>query len=112
MTIAPPLSRKRQARNRDSLPRGAYNSRNDWRDHEDNGTIMERLNKYLAHAGVGSRRHCDELIAAGRVRVDGQKVRDLGTRVDPEQHEVSVDGKPVRSERTVHWLVNKPRGVL
>jgi 23S rRNA pseudouridine2605 synthase len=72
---------------------------------------MERLNKVLAHAGVGSRRQCDGLIAAGRVTVDGQPVRDLGTRVGPDQH-VCVDGVPVKHERVVYWLVNKPRNYL
>ena len=73
---------------------------------------MERLNKLLAHAGVGSRRQCDDLIRAGRVRVDGQPVRDLGIKIDPESHKVQVDGTPVRLEKVVYWLVNKPRGVL
>jgi 23S rRNA pseudouridine2605 synthase len=73
---------------------------------------MERLNKVLAHAGLGSRRHCEELITAGRVAVDGRTVRDLGTRVDPARQRVSVDGEPVRAERHVYWLVNKPRGYL
>jgi 23S rRNA pseudouridine2605 synthase len=73
---------------------------------------MERLNKLLAHAGVGSRRQCDELIRAGRVRVDGQPVRDLGTRLDAAAHKIAVDGTPVKLERPVYWLVNKPRGVL
>ncbi len=72
---------------------------------------MERLNKLLAHAGLGSRRHCDDLIAAGRVTVDGQKVRDLGTKVGTHQR-VAVDGKPVRLERHVYWAVNKPPGYL
>jgi 23S rRNA pseudouridine2605 synthase len=72
---------------------------------------MERLNKYLAHAGVGSRRHCDSLIAAGRVAVNGRPVRDLGARVEAGQR-VTVDGQPVRHERHVYWLVNKPRGYL
>ena len=44
--------------------------------------VMERLHKVLAHAGVGSRRHCEELIAAGRVAVDGHIVRELGTKVE------------------------------
>jgi 23S rRNA pseudouridine2605 synthase len=73
---------------------------------------MERLNKLLAHAGLGSRRHCEELITAGRVSVDGRAVRDLGTKVDPVQQRVAVDGRPVRLERHVYWLVNKPRGYL
>jgi 23S rRNA pseudouridine2605 synthase len=73
---------------------------------------MERLNKFLARAGVGSRRHCDELILRGRVRVAGQTVRELGTKIEPEGIEVCVDGQPLNAERPVHWLVNKPRGVL
>jgi 23S rRNA pseudouridine2605 synthase len=73
---------------------------------------MLRLNKYLAHAGVGSRRHCDELIAAGRVKIGSDVVRDLGTRVDPETAKVSVDDTPVHAERHVYWAVNKPRGYL
>lgn len=72
---------------------------------------MERLNKFMAHAGVGSRRQCDELIAAGRVTLDGEPVRDLGARVDPGQR-ICVDGQPLKTERSVYWLVNKPRGYL
>jgi 23S rRNA pseudouridine2605 synthase len=72
---------------------------------------MDRLNKYLAHAGLGSRRHCEELIRAGRVSIDGRTVNDLATRVGPEQ-DVTVDGEPVRTEKFVYWLVNKPRGFL
>jgi 23S rRNA pseudouridine2605 synthase len=72
---------------------------------------MDRLNKHLAHAGLGSRRHCEELILAGRVSIDGETVRDLATRVTPGQT-VAVDGEPIRSERFVYWLVNKPRGYL
>ncbi len=75
-------------------------------------TGMERLNKLLAHAGVASRRQCDEMIRAGRVRVDGDVVHDLGTKVDPDKQRVSVDGHPVKLERLVYWLLNKPRGVV
>jgi 23S rRNA pseudouridine2605 synthase len=73
---------------------------------------MERLNKFLARAGIGSRRHCDELIVRGRVRVDGHVVRELGTKVDPGAAQVAVDDRPLHAERVVHYLVNKPRGVL
>jgi 23S rRNA pseudouridine2605 synthase len=73
---------------------------------------MERLNKLLAHAGVGSRRQCDELIRAGRVAIDGTVVRELGTRVAQETAHIAVDGHPIRLERPVYWLLNKPRGVL
>lgn len=72
---------------------------------------MERLQKVLAHAGVGSRRHCEQVILDGRVSVDGRRVRELGTRVEPAQT-VCVDGKPIEGERAVYWLVNKPRGHL
>lgn len=74
--------------------------------------LMERLNKYLAHAGVGSRRFCDTLIAAGRVKVDGVKVTDLGLKIDPAAHQVAVDDQPVRAEKPVYWVVNKPVGYL
>jgi 23S rRNA pseudouridine2605 synthase len=73
---------------------------------------MERLNKFLAHAGVGSRRHCDDLIHKGRVSINGLPVREMGMRVDPADHHVSVDGRPVESEPLVYWLVHKPPGYL
>jgi 23S rRNA pseudouridine2605 synthase len=72
---------------------------------------MDRLNKFLAHAGVGSRRHCEELIVAGRVRVAGRVVRELGTKLEGDE-KVEVDGQPIHAERSVYWLVNKPRGYL
>jgi 23S rRNA pseudouridine2605 synthase len=73
---------------------------------------MERLNKFLAHAGVGSRRFCDTLIAGGRVKVDGVLVRDLGLKIDPLNHQISVDDHPVKAEKPVYWVVNKPVGYL
>jgi len=73
---------------------------------------MERLNKLLAHAGVGSRRFCDELIVAGRVRIDGKIVRELGTQLEPNDHQVMVDDHPIHAEKFVYWAVNKPRGYL
>ncbi len=73
---------------------------------------MERLNKFLAHAGVGSRRFCDSLISAGRVKVNGVRVQELGLRIDPATHQVSVDDHPVRAEKLVYWVVNKPVGHL
>jgi 23S rRNA pseudouridine2605 synthase len=79
--------------------------------HPEDEVPLERLNKVLAHAGVGSRRHCEALITAGRVSVDSRTVRELGTRVGPGQR-VCVDGVPIRAERHVYWLVNKPRGYL
>lgn len=72
-----------------------------------------RLQKVLAAAGVGSRRHCEELIGAGRVEVDGQVVRRFGARVDPEHQVIKVDGRRIPSRQDVVYLAfNKPRGVL
>jgi 23S rRNA pseudouridine2605 synthase len=72
---------------------------------------MDRLNKVLAAAGFGSRRQCEKLIVAGRVAVDGVPVTELGTRIGPEE-KVAVDGKEVKRQRLVYWLVNKPKGYL
>jgi len=72
----------------------------------------DRLQKVLAAAGVGSRRACEELIAAGRVTVDGQ-VATLGDKVDPEAAEISVDGERVATNpKLVYLAMNKPRGVV
>ena len=71
-----------------------------------------RLQKFLAAAGVGSRRHCEELIVAGRVRVDGAVVAQLGARVDPDAQRVELDGQPVRAEPHRTYLADKPRGIL
>ncbi len=71
-----------------------------------------RLQKVLAAAGVGSRRACEELIAAGRVKVDGS-VAELGARVDPQTAVVEVDGDRVTvRDDLVYLALNKPRGVL
>jgi 23S rRNA pseudouridine2605 synthase len=72
----------------------------------------ERLQKILAAAGLGSRRQCEELITSGRVEVDRQVVRELGTRVDPLAQEIRVDGEPLNVGRRVYFAVNKPPGVV
>lgn len=72
----------------------------------------QRLQKVLAAAGVGSRRACEELIAAGRVTVDG-RVATLGDRADPGTSVIHLDGlRLVTDDDTVHLALNKPRGVL
>jgi len=74
---------------------------------------MERLQKYLAHAGVASRRTCEELITAGKVRVNGVVVTELGVKVDPSADRVEVNGKPVeQKEDKVYVLLNKPKGYV
>ena len=72
-----------------------------------------RLNKIIADAGITSRRGADELIADGRVTVDGRPIRELGAKIDPENHEVAVDGETIKRTLTKSYLVlHKPKGVL
>jgi 23S rRNA pseudouridine2605 synthase len=70
-----------------------------------------RLAKYLAHAGVASRRAAEELIAAGEVRVAGEVVTDPARDVD-EGADVTVNGRPVSPEPPEVWALNKPKGVV
>jgi 23S rRNA pseudouridine2605 synthase len=70
-----------------------------------------RLQVYLARAGLGSRRSCEEYVASGRVRVDGRIIRELGTRVAPGSR-VEVDGRVVAPEPHVYLAVNKPAGYV
>src|SRR5712692_8336168 len=73
----------------------------------------ERLARFLAHAGIASRRHAEELIAAGRVQVNSVFVTTQGTRIDPEHDKVSVDGKPVHAAtKHVYVLLHKPVGYV
>lgn len=73
---------------------------------------LVRLNKLLADHGVASRRACDELIAAGKVMVDGEPVTELGTRVDPTAQVVEVDGVRLQSQDRRYYLLHKPTGVV
>ena len=72
----------------------------------------ERLQKLLAQAGIASRRRAEELILAGRVRVDGQTVQELGFKIDPESSSITFDGKPVQFEKKIYLLLNKPTGYI
>jgi 23S rRNA pseudouridine2605 synthase len=72
----------------------------------------ERLQKVLAAAGLGSRRRCEDLILAGRVEVGRRVVTTLGTKADPQQQEIRVDGVSLPRPRLVYFLVNKPVGVV
>lgn len=79
-------------------------------------TPGERLARFLAHAGVASRRHAENLIAAGRVQVNGAIVCGQGARIDPTQDIVQVDGKVIQasqaSDQRVYILLNKPEGYI
>jgi 23S rRNA pseudouridine2605 synthase len=71
-----------------------------------------RLQKFLAEAGVASRRASEPIILAGRVQVNGQPVRVLGTKVDPDRDAVTLDGKPVRARRKLYVALHKPVGCV
>jgi 23S rRNA pseudouridine2605 synthase len=70
-----------------------------------------RLNRFLASAGIGSRRHCDELIAAGRVTINGKVSTDFCAQPGPRDH-VKVDGKLVRAARAFTIILHKPAGFV
>lgn len=78
--------------------------------------MEERLQKILAHAGVGSRRECEKLIEQGLVTVDGERVTELGIKLDPAQYAIKVDGTLIRPETLnpahQYVILHKPKGFL
>ncbi len=75
--------------------------------------MKERLQKVMAHGGVASRRQSEQLILAGKVKVNGHVVTELGTKVDPKTDHITVDGKPLQGkEQHVYYILNKPRGYI
>lgn len=72
-----------------------------------------RLNKFLAEKGVASRRKSDELISAGKIRVNGKVTRELGTKVDPDKDHVEVDEQTLADKpQLVYFMLNKPAGFV
>ena len=76
------------------------------------GDPMQRLQRVMAAAGIGSRRECETIIEEGRVEVDGEIVVTLGSKVDPNKQTIKVDGSEVKQERLQYFMLNKPPGVL
>jgi 23S rRNA pseudouridine2605 synthase len=75
--------------------------------------MAERLQKLLSRAGVASRRAAEKLIAEGRVTVNGETVREMGTKADPAADDIRVDGRRIKAaERLRYILLNKPAGVV
>src|SRR5271165_3189431 len=75
--------------------------------------MPDRLQKILAAAGVASRRKAEEIIASGRVSLNGKIVTELGTKADPAKDTICVDGIPLeRAQRFVYFLLNKPKGYV
>lgn len=74
---------------------------------------MMRLNKFLAAAGIGSRRKCDDFITDGKVSVNGEIVQKLGVRIDEFNDKISFEGKDVKVEKNLIYVVlNKPKGII
>lgn len=74
--------------------------------------MLERLQKVLAEAGLGSRRACEKIIEAGLVTVDGKRVTTLGTSVDPDKNKICVNGEAIKKQRKIYYLLNKPKGFV
>src|SRR5437870_13492863 len=75
--------------------------------------MHERLQKILAHAGIASRRYAEEMIQTCRVSVNGHIVTELGSKADPTEDVIKVDGKKLRStQRHVYILLHKPKNVM
>lgn len=75
--------------------------------------MLERLQKIMAASGIASRRKAEEMIAAGRVMLNGKVVTEQGTKADLERDEISVDGKRLeRPQRLLYFVLNKPKGYV
>lgn len=74
--------------------------------------VGERLQRVLAGRGIASRRASEDMIKAGRIEVNGVVVKEMGTRVDPVQDEIKVDGKALRRQRPRYIMLNKPSGFI
>ncbi|SNZ13599.1 pseudouridine synthase [Hydrogenobacter hydrogenophilus] len=72
------------------------------------GTLLVRLNRFISMCGITSRRKADELIKAGRVKVNGLIVKEMGYRIDPSKDVVEVDGKLLKSPKYRYVILNKP----
>ncbi len=75
-------------------------------------TVPVRLQKFLADAGIASRRAAEAIIAEGRVEVNGRKVTTIGSKVDPASDKVTLDGRPVSVRKRLYVALNKPPGYL
>ena len=73
---------------------------------------MVRLQKFLAEAGIASRRAAERIILEGRVTVNREAVSELGRKVDPLHDHIAVDGKAIKGRRKIYLALNKPRGLV
>ena len=71
-----------------------------------------RLQKYMANCGLGSRRFCETLISAGRVKVNNLVVKELGTKINPDDDKIECNGKNLILEKLITLMLNKPQKVI
>lgn len=111
-----PFSRKNSEKTNFSKPKGNLSSKKKFiskkkqnQKQSDEGGI--RLNKYIAHAGLASRREADELIKTGVVEINGKVIQEMGYKVQPTDV-VRFDGRELKAEKKVYVLLNKPKGFI
>ena len=73
--------------------------------------MEQRLQKIMSEAGIASRRKSEELIEQGLVKVNG-KTAKLGDKADPDKDKIEVKGKPLKLEKKIYIIINKPKGIL
>ena len=71
--------------------------------------MLERLQKIISQAGVASRRHAEELIVAGKVKVNGKLVKTLGSKADTAKDKIEVNGKLIKPQKFIYLILNKPK---
>ena len=74
--------------------------------------MKERLNKIIAKSGICSRRKADELIHLGRVKINGKIITELGTQADTEKDTIAVNNKPLKKQKKIYIVLNKPKGYI
>src|ERR1700730_10355121 len=111
------LPAKSTCRCQERVPARSWRGRHEYSPHPRVGLFLtmasERLQKIMAACGVASRRKAEEIIAAGRVTLNGKVVVEQGTKADPERDVICVDGAPLkRRERLVYFMLHKPKGYV
>jgi len=103
---------RKDSSTRQRKPRQTEGSENESKSYVSGAPELIRLNRYIANAGICSRRKADELIEAGVVSVNGEVVTSLGTRVNPATDEVKYNGERLKREKMVYVLLNKPKDYI
>lgn len=86
--------------------------KNAYKRDEGSGGKKIRLHHYIAQCGIASRRKAEKLMQEGRVTVNGRAITEPGYKIDPEESFIKVDGKPIKPEKKVYIVLNKPEGYV